>query len=482
MPRLTVLCVILLQCCASLAPAAEPAPWQGGSVGLGHGPLRVCDSKRFIVHADGTPFFYLGDTAWELFNRLDREEAQKYLENRRQKGFTVIQAVALAELDGLNVPNAYGHRPLIDSDPTRPAVVDGPRNDYWDHVDFIVDLAESKGMFIGMLPTWGDKWNKKWGKGPEIFTPANAKTYGQWLGRRYKDKPIIWILGGDRPIENDKHRQIIRAMAQGLREGDGGRHLITFHPMGGNSSSRWLHDEQWLDFNMLQSGHRARDLANYDMVAADYALQPTKPCMDAEPRYDDHPVRGAKQKDQWFDDYDCRQAAYWNLLAGGHGHTYGCHPIWMMRHKRLPKMPWPQPVRHYWDEVLDLDGAWQMLVARRLMQNRPMLERVPDQSLIASGAGKGADHVQAARGKGYAFVYVPTGRAVKVNLGKISGARVKAWWYDTRSGVAKAIGEFANTGVREFTPPGQPARGNDWVLVLDDAGAGFPAPGATGNQ
>ena len=111
------------------------------------------------------------------------------------------------------------------------------------------------GLCIGMLPTWGDKWNKKWGQGPEIFTPENARAYGKFLGERYKDKPIVWILGGDRPIENDRHRAIIRALAEGLRAGDGGRHLITFHPMGGHGSADWLHEEPWLDFNMCQTGH-----------------------------------------------------------------------------------------------------------------------------------------------------------------------------------------------------------------------------------
>src|SRR5688572_22216910 len=82
--------------------------------------LKVSENKRFLVHADGRPFFYLGDTAWELFHRLNRPEVDTYFEDRAKKGFTVIQAVALAELDGLNTPNAYGHRPLVDNDPTKP--------------------------------------------------------------------------------------------------------------------------------------------------------------------------------------------------------------------------------------------------------------------------------------------------------------------------------------------------------------------------
>ena len=197
--------------------------------------LQVSENKRFLVTADKQPFFWLGDTAWELFHRLNREDAERYLKNRASKRFTVIQAVALAELDGLTVPNPYGHLPLRNNDPTQPIEA------YFAHVDWIVAKANELGLYVGFLPTWGDKWNKKWGAGPEIFTPENARAYGEWLGRRYRDAGLVWVLGGDRPIETDAHRAIIRAMAEGLRAGDGGTHLMTFHPPGGSGSSKWFH-------------------------------------------------------------------------------------------------------------------------------------------------------------------------------------------------------------------------------------------------
>src|SRR6188472_2788845 len=70
--------------------------------------LRVSENRRFLVTADGQPFFWLGDTAWELFHRQTREDAERYLRDRAERRFTVIQAVALAEFDGLGTPNAYG--------------------------------------------------------------------------------------------------------------------------------------------------------------------------------------------------------------------------------------------------------------------------------------------------------------------------------------------------------------------------------------
>jgi hypothetical protein len=431
--------------------------------------LKVSDNQRFLVHEDGRPFFYLGDTAWELFHCLDREEAEFYLRTRATQRFTVIQAVVLAEFDGLRLPNAYGHLPLRNDDPTQPV------EQYFQHVDWITRRANELGLWLGLLHTWGDKWNKRWGKGPEIFTPQNARTYGEWLARRYRAAKILWILGGDRAIENDAQREIIRAMAAGLRAGDGGAHLITFHPMGGKHSADMVHDEPWLDFNMIQSGHAEKNIANYDMLARDYARRPVKPCLDAEPAYENHPVRRKKEQG-WFDEWDTRKLCYWALFAGAHGHTYGCHDIWGF-HDPAKKRRFVDQ-RTPWQEAIHLPGANQMRHARALIESRPFLTRIPDQSLIAGDPGKGADHLQATRDASgsYAMVYSPSGKPFQVHLDKITGPQVKAWWFNPRSGEAKPAGEFANTGKHGFTPPTS-GEGNDWVLVLDQAAKNSPPPG-----
>jgi hypothetical protein len=444
--------------------------------------LRVSADGRWLVWADGKPFFYLGDTAWELFHRLNREEADLYLQDRAAKGFTVIQAVVLAELDGLGTPNPYGEVPLIDKDPTK------PNEAYFRHVDYIVAKAESLGLFIGMLPTWGDKWNKKWGVGPEIFTPENARIYGRWLARRYKDRPVIWILGGDRPIENDRHREIIRAMAAGLTEGDAGAHLITFHPVGGASSAQWFHDEPWLSFNMFQSGHGSPNFPNYKMTLSAYERQPVKPVLDGEPRYEDHPIDWKTEKG-WFDDWDVRQAAYWSMLSGACGHTYGNHNIWQMWEPGRKPISW---ARTPWREALQHPGATQMGYLRRLFESRPWQSLIPDQSLIVSDNPEGSGHCRAARSadRTFAFVYTPLGLAVRIRLDLLKGQEIVAWWFDPRTGRSERLstidlGRLAPTeGVREnkvveFDPPGDPGRGNDWVLVLDSASQSFGPPGVS---
>jgi hypothetical protein len=419
--------------------------------------LKVSADGHSLVEKNGKPFVYLADTAWELFHRLDREEADLYLTNRAAKRFTVIQAVVLAELDGLTVPNRYGDLPLVDNDPTK------PNDAYFRHVDWVVNRADSLGLVVAMLPTWGDKVNKKWGVGPVIFTPENAETYGRFIGTRYKDRPIIWMLGGDRPVESDQQLAVWRAMAKGLREGDNGRHLITYHTMGGHSSSESLHDEPWLDFNTLQSGHSERDAHAEAMIAKDYAMVPPKPTLNSEPCYEDHPVNW-KPANGWFDEYDVRKAIYSSLFAGGCGVTYGCHDVWQFW---TPDRTPISFARTPWQEALDLPGAGQMQFARKLLESRPYLTRGPDRSLLVPVDGQFNARAVATRDANgsFAMVYFPSREGATVDLTKLSGP-VRASWFDPRTGRSRPAGVFDNGERREFIPPSS-NRSPDWVLLLD---------------
>jgi hypothetical protein len=435
------------------------------------GQLRVSENKRYLVTADGKPFFWLGDTAWELFHRLTREEAEKYLKNRSEKGFTVIQAVALAELDGLHDPNPYGEIPLENDDPTK------PREAYFQHVDFIINKAAELGLYIGLLPTWGDKvFKDRWGMGPEIFNTENAKTYGRWIGNRYKNKKnVIWIIGGDRNPD-EKGISIWRAMAAGIAEGVGGQDkaLITFHPqpngLEDGGSSKYFHKDEWLDFNMFQTGH-CRENNVWDRIQVVYNRAPIKPVLDGETLYEDHPVCFNAKDLGISSAYDIRKHAYLDVFAGAFGHTYGCHDVWQMYAPN--RTPVNNP--HFpWYVAIDLPGAGQMKFLRKLIESRPMLDRVPDQTLIREAMGNN-DRIQATRGKDYIFIYSAQGKPINVNLGKISGKDVNAFWYNPKNGETKDDGRYQNTGQKNFTPPTS-GYGNDWVLVIDDATKNYDKP------
>lgn len=457
------------------------AQWKGKPVDFSHGRLKVSDNKRFLQHENGTSFFYLGDTAWELFHRLDKAEADLYLADRAKKGYTVIQAVALAEVDGHSVPNTYGHFPLIDFNPARPDVKDGADNDYWDFVDYVVDKANSLGMYIGFLPTWGRFWHD--GDKP-MFNTDNARVYGEFLGKRYKDKQIIWILGGDRPIDNNNQKEVIKAMVNGLKAGDGGTHLMTFHPPGANSSSTWMHNEDWLDFNMRQNGHAIDYTDRYSKTLDDYNRTPTKPVIDGEPVYEDHPVDFNAAKRGHSVSSDVRAAMYWNLFNGAFGHTYGHHSIWQMYDPDKGSNPINNPLMT-WKEAISQPGSLQMMYGRMLIESRPFLTRIPDPSIIetdrvaTSVPGEGRYRFVATRDEGgtYAMIYAPVGRKFGVRMDAIKGEKVKAWWYNPRTGKATQIGVFDNNvKSRTFISPDK-GEILDWVLVLDDASKKYSAPG-----
>ena len=143
--------------------------------------IQVSENHRFLISESGLPFFWLGDTAWELFHRLNLEEIKEYFQDRSDKGFNLIQAVILAEVDGLSVPNTYNHLPLFDNNPEK------PNEAYFDFIQTVIQMASEFGLYIGLLPTWGDKVAHLWGSGPVIFNPQNARSYGFFLGHRYQN-------------------------------------------------------------------------------------------------------------------------------------------------------------------------------------------------------------------------------------------------------------------------------------------------------
>lgn len=437
--------------------------------------LKVSDNQRFLVTEDGQPFFWMADTAWELFHRCDREEADFYLEKRASQGFNVIQAVALAEIDGLNDPNPYGQTPLFDNNPAT------PNAKYFEHVDYVISKADELGLYIALLPTWGDKlFKNNWGVGPEVLNTNNAFAYGKWIGDRYKDRDnIIWVVGGDRnPREGTNDVAVWQAMAKGIAEAVGGNEnaLMTFHPQpkkeGG--SSTWFHEDEWLDFNMHQTGHCANQ-GTYEHIIHDYNLTPTKPVLDGEPLYEAHPNCFNVKDLGYSSARDIRRIMYWNVFAGAFGQSYGCHSVWQMY--LVDREPINQPPRP-WKVALDLPMANQVKHLKHLMLSRPFLTRIPDQSMIVGDQTYSEDYVIATRDSEgtYAMVYFPTGQSATINLSSLDGKTFNTWWFDPRTGATFKGKKFKKSNALKVTPPTE-GIGNDWVLVIDAKKSSFGMPG-----
>lgn len=442
-----------------------------------HGRLKVTKDGHYLQYDDGTPFFWLGDTGWELFHRLNKEEIEKYLENRREKGFNVIQAVILAEFNGLKTPNQYGEVPFNNLDPTK------PNEKYFELVDWTVQQAMRKNMFMGLLPTWGDKVTRLWGEGPVVFNETNAYTYGKWLGIRYKDFPnIIWILGGDRPAKNDSAdwRPVWRAMAKGIKEGTSDKAIITYHISGGERSTSYdLHNEKWLHINMMQSGHGGgHDVPVWKWIERDRKLLAAKPTLDSEPNYEDHPVNPWPKWDPangYFRDYDVRKQTYRSVFAGACGVTYGHHSIWQFWSPREEKI---NHADRYWTEAIDRPGAFQVGYLKKLIESRNAINRIPDQSIISSGQGEKGEYITAFRDadNAYCMIYIPVGKEIAVNLSFIKSNMCKIWWFNPRTGKTEKSTTIIKEAITKISTP-TTGVGNDWVLLIDDANKKYSEPG-----
>ena len=442
-----------------------------------------CRNPHLLETVDGLPFFLLGDTGWEMFHRLTLDEIEHYFKVRSSQGFNMVWANLLPEFDGLRTPNRYGDVPLHEADPTQ------PNEGYFLFVDKVLDLAEELGIYLGLLPAWGDKLTAPWGVGPRIFGDdnlADAFEYSRWLGNRYaKRTNIMWVLGGDRPPrlfgESDHFPRanakaaglsldsdwtsIWRVMADGIKAG-GAEQLMTYHPQGGTaSSSVFLHDEPWLDINAIQSGHGGgHDVPIWESVERDYELKPPKPTMDAEPNYEDHPVNPWpvwNPADGFFNDYDVRKQIYRSIFAGGCGAVYGNHCVWQFASDRNPPV---LEVLNPWQKAILSPGACQIKHLRILMESVDFLGLVPDQSRILSSTGGKESHTRAIRSESETLVYVPDNRELEIDL---RWAKSDAWnieEFNPRSGEVKIVNDAViQTG--SVICPGNREM-NDRIIVL----------------
>jgi hypothetical protein len=432
-------------------------------------PIRVSANGHYFVKADGTPFFWLGDTAWSIFNHPKPADVDVYLDDRAAKGFTVIQG-CMVLWDGLHRANPDGQLPFIGRDPSK------INEAYFTNADSVIEKITAHGLYVAILPFWTK--NTRAG----LFAdPDGMKAYCHYLAQRYATKNIIWVLGGD--TSGTDIQPVIDAEAAGLLAGAKAsgvdKIMITYHPTGRESSSFWFHDRPWLDFNSIQSGHFIHT-SNFRLVADDFSQTPAKPTLDMEPGYEnitDRLVRNSTNATR-ITATDVRRSAYLAVFAGAAGHTYGCGEVYEFwsPESRGPLPGWAAGLP--WRESLKLPGSSQVQFLRYLIESRPMLDRIPDQSLLAEGDLPVLERVEATRAKdgSYAFIYTADGKPFTLQTNKLSGAKLVAWWYDPRTGKAKRSGSFARTKTREFTPPSS-GIGNDWVLVLDDATKKFPPPG-----
>lgn len=443
-------------------------PWE-------HGVLKVSENKHFLQHTDGTGFFMMADTAWHLARKLAPDDIDIYLEDRKNRGFNVILFSA-AELTGIKNDEIKANA-FDDNNWTKPNIK------YWENVDYIVEKAESVGLYVGILPAW-DQTDSTQG----LLNVDDATHYGNFIAKRYKEgKNIIWVVGGDTDNKyiakddiNISKKPAWEALGTAIKDVVGDTQLITFHVRGiASSSDRFDEDEaSWIDFNMIQSGHCATMARGVEVIKKDYNAS-IKPTMDAESRYEDiiecfylpledRPKPGEPYR---FKSKDVREMAYRQIFAGAFGHTYGHESIWHFAPRAEPDH------EHFlysttlsWIDALKAPGAKQMGYIVKLMQSRDILSRIPDNTMVTSNSDDYSEqNALATRGEGYAFVYLPKGGSVTLNLGIISGTEIRASWFNPRTGETEVIETIENNGTEDFDTEST----EDMILILDDTSKNY---------
>ena len=419
-------------------------PQAGTNVLYERGPLRVSDDKRHFVHADGTPFFWLGDTAWNGPLKSSAGDWTEYLSDRARKGFNVIQFVATqwisAAGDAEGRP-AYLGRERIQIEPA-----------FFRRLDRRVDAINSFGMVAAPVLAWAAGWNRD----SCHMNPGNSLSDDQlellirYIVARYGAHQVVWMLAGDGIYEGheaERWRRIGRATLSGNAR------PATIHPGGKVWSAPEFRAEPWFHFNGYQSGHWNDDenfrWINEGPPSMDWRTEPRCPHINLEPCYEGH---RAMATGRVMDAADVRRAAYWSLLASPPaGVSYGAHGVWSW--ESTPELPMSHPntgIAPAWRDALHLPGSACMgrLKAIFASIDWPRLEPCPELMEHQPGREQAALFIAAARSAAgdLAMLYLPQGGVAQLRSRLLrTGMRVRC--FDPSSGGLlwqKPISDYGN--------------------------------------
>lgn len=425
--------------------------------------LHICENGRYFMEGE-KPFFWLGDTAWLMLQKLGIEDVAAYLRNRKEKGYNVIQTVLVHTLPGVSESGCS----------LAPGIKNVTEASYWEFVDEVLDMAEGMGLYLGLLPAWGSLV-----KGG-VLNEGNIERYAEFLGCRFEGRSnIIWILGGD--VRGDVKQDVFQREAEILKRHNSER-LITFHPFGRTSSSLWFQGKSWLDFNMFQSGHRRYDQAclgewddnaaretffgedNWRYVERDQACSPMKPTLDGEPSYEGIPQGLHNPREPYWEEWDVRRYAYWSVFAGAAGHTYGSNAV--MQFYEPEEGTGAYGAREGWRDALHHPGASQLLYLKELMESVDFVNGKANDGMLLFGQKERYHRVAVFAGEDFVFCYTYMGDAFLLDLGEYMDKAMDAYWMNPQDGTYSYITTLK--GVRKWlaSPVARKGVANDWVLVL----------------
>jgi len=450
----------------------EVVPFEGSNPLLRHGPLRVAASGRHLEHADGTPFFWLGDTWWMgLCRRLKwPSDFQVLAADRVAKGFTVIQIVAGLYPD----MGAFDERGANEAGfPWQPEWARiNPA--YFDMADLRIYWLVRSGLVPCIVGCWG--YYLPW------LGVERMKKHWRYIVARWGAYPVVWCMAGEVLMpwylgtqelgewhENysEKARAAWSEVAAYVRNTDPYRRPVTAHP---NDAARRSLEDDVLDFDMLQTGHGDRtSLPNtVNLVTESYTRQPVKPVINGEVCYEG--IGEASRQ-------EVQRLMFWAcMLSGACGHTYGANGIWQVNERDKPYGPSPHGMAWGdtpWEEAFQLPGSGQLGIAKALLERyrwwkfEPHPEWVEPhwtvENYFAPYAGGIPEQVRIV----YWPVYPWTSFRV---VGLEPGVRYRAYYFDPKNGREYEVGAAEGDGQGAWAAP-RPKLYQDWILVLEADGA-----------
>ncbi|MDB6077574.1 MAG: alpha-L-rhamnosidase family protein [Akkermansiaceae bacterium] len=455
----------------AVAGSVEIAAYTGDNPLFQHGPVRVATDKRHFEHADGTPFFWLGDTWWMgLCSRMSwPEDFQKLTADRKAKGFNVVQIVAGLYPD----MNPFDPRGANEAGfPWQPDYT-AIRPEYFDAADTRLRYLTGQGMTPCIVGAWG--YFMPW------MGPEKLKAHWRYLIARYGSYPVIWCAAGEANLPwyraanfpSDDRAQVHgwTEVLRSIRATDPFRRPLTIHPTAINryTARNATDDEALLDFDLLQTPHGQREAVPVAVKATrdTYGATPAMPVINGEASYE---MLNDSLPTAWT------RAMFWLCTVNGaKGHTYGANGIWQVNRPGQPHGPSPtansSPTGYgviTWEEAMNLPGSTQMGLGKRFFESLPWTQLTPMPESVAWAEGDPGDPLTAPQacgiGEELRAVYVLDPRAIVVRKLAPAG-KYQLIHFDPVTGERTTPVELTADANGDYRCE-PPSHGHDWVLLI----------------
>lgn len=433
--------------------------------------LRVADNKRTLAWEDGTPFFWLGDTVWEMAWKSTPEQLTAYLDDRQSKGYSIIQVVTMSHqvFQSFGVENRLGQQYFLNND------LDQLNPRYFDYIDDIVREAGKRDMIVVLVPLWAYMMELHYVPEYHAYNLSieQSMNVADYIGARYAGDDVMWIVGGDNAYTTPEMRQFWTDWAIRLKNASGGWHLMTIHPKGYASSFDFFPPETpWMDLQMYQSSHLAGGDYTWQAARRGFALNPVKPVINGEPTYEDiyhnlwEPGDTVSVATFRIRPEHVRQAAWESLLSGATGGvTYGGNGVWQWH---IPGIPGSHNARFFVEKAWTFPGSTHVGIMKKVAEEVEWFSWVPRQDLVLASIAP--DIISLSMNDMGMMAYLPMG-TTKITLDLYSlGKNARYQWINPTTGDRTQVAMIKQDTLglaRDFTPPDD----QDWVLHVFKSGS-----------